>query len=76
MTFFVSVVIAPHHPARSIVRALIQNRVELNQEIKDKKGKKRIMRNTPAVTSVDECTNAETGVGAAIASGSHALNGS
>jgi len=30
---------------------------------------------TPAVTSVEECTKAETGVGAAIAAGSHAENG-
>lgn len=30
----------------------------------------------PAVTKVDEWTNAETGVGAAIAAGNHALNGS
>lgn len=29
----------------------------------------------PAVTKVDECTRAETGVGAAMAAGSHALNG-
>lgn len=29
----------------------------------------------PAVTRVDECTNAETGVGAAIAAGSHAEKG-
>lgn len=31
--------------------------------------------NTPAVTRVDECTNADTGVGAAIAAGSHLENG-
>jgi hypothetical protein len=30
---------------------------------------------TPAVTKVDECTREETGVGAAIAAGSQALNG-
>jgi len=35
----------------------------------------RISRYTPAVTSVDECTNADTGVGAAMAAGSHAENG-
>jgi len=32
-------------------------------------------RNTPAVTKVDEWTKAETGVGAAMAAGSHAENG-
>lgn len=30
---------------------------------------------TPAVTSVEECTSAETGVGAAIAAGSHLEKG-
>jgi len=33
------------------------------------------MRKTPAVTSVDEWTNADTGVGAAIAAGNHLENG-
>lgn len=35
----------------------------------------RIIRKTPAVTKVDEWTNAEIGVGAAIAAGSHAEKG-
>lgn len=35
----------------------------------------RIRRNTPAVTSVEEWTRAEIGVGAAIAAGNHAENG-
>lgn len=35
----------------------------------------RISKYTPAVTNVEEWTNAETGVGAAIAAGNHALNG-
>jgi hypothetical protein len=35
----------------------------------------RIIMNTPAVTRVEECTNADTGVGAAMAAGSHAENG-
>ena len=30
---------------------------------------------TPAVTKVEECTKADTGVGAAIAAGNHALKG-
>ena len=33
------------------------------------------IRYTPAVTRVEECTNLETGVGAAIASGSQDING-
>jgi len=35
----------------------------------------RIIKYTPAVTNVDECTNAETGVGAAIGIGNHIENG-
>lgn len=35
----------------------------------------RISKNTPAVTKVEECTRDETGVGAAIASGSHLIHG-
>jgi hypothetical protein len=35
----------------------------------------RMIRNLPAVTSVEEWTNDETGVGAAIAAGSHDENG-
>lgn len=35
----------------------------------------RIIKNTPAVTKVDEWTKAEIGVGAAIAAGNHAENG-
>lgn len=35
----------------------------------------RNIKNTPAVTNVDECTNAEIGVGAAIAIGSQAEKG-
>lgn len=39
------------------------------------KGKNRYRRNTPAVTRVEEWTKALTGVGAAIAAGSHLENG-
>jgi hypothetical protein len=35
----------------------------------------RISKKTPAVTSVEECTRADTGVGAAIAAGSQLENG-
>ena len=35
----------------------------------------RINRKIPAVTKVEECTKEDTGVGAAIAAGSHAENG-
>ena len=40
-----------------------------------KNGKNRINKKTPAVTNVEECTRAETGVGAAIAAGSHLEKG-
>lgn len=52
------------------------NRIDgWNVLVLDKNGKNRIRRNTPAVTNVDECTRADTGVGAAMAAGSHAENG-
>lgn len=35
----------------------------------------RITKYTPAVTSVEECTKADTGVGAAMAAGNQAQNG-
>jgi len=38
-------------------------------------GETRIKTYTPAVTKVEECTKADTGVGAAIAAGSQALKG-
>lgn len=38
-------------------------------------GKYRNSRKTPAVTSVEECTRAETGVGASMAAGSQLENG-
>jgi len=38
-------------------------------------GRARNNKYTPAVTSVEECTKADTGVGAAIAAGSQALKG-
>ena len=40
-----------------------------------REGKKRIRRNTPAVTKVDEWTRADTGVGAAMAAGSQLEKG-
>ena len=43
--------------------------------LEDKNGWNRTNKKTPAVTSVDEWTNAETGVGAAIAAGNQLENG-
>jgi len=38
-------------------------------------GRSESIKNTPAVTRVDECTKADTGVGAAIAAGNQLENG-
>lgn len=58
-----------------MVKVLIISKVGQNQEICWSVGAKRIIRYTPAVTKVEECTSAETGVGAAIAIGSQGENG-
>ena len=62
-------------PAMRRVRTEMNRMEGLNVWVLDKNGKKRIKRNTPAVTSVDEWTSADTGVGAAIAAGSQAEKG-
>ena len=62
-------------PAKNIVKQEIINskaKVNLDEVIVDWN---RINRKTPAVTRVDECTRADTGVGAAIAAGSHLEKG-
>ena len=73
-TFFKSVSKFAAHPAISIVRTPIIKAIVRILEV-FKIGINRIIRNTPAVTNVDECTRADTGVGAAIAAGSHAEKG-
>lgn len=50
-------------------------KVVLKYVSSEKKLKNRIKINTPAATNVDECTKADTGVGAAMAQVSHAVNG-
>lgn len=62
--------------AINMVRDAIRSRQEENVGEGVKKGANRIRRNTPAATRVEECTKAETGVGAAIAAGSHLEKGS
>lgn len=53
--------------------------IEINnssaEQVSPKIKEKRINKYTPAVTKVEECTKAETGVGAAIAAGSQAEKG-
>ena len=59
----IKVVIAPNAPIIIKIFVLLTE------------GKTRNNKYTPAVTSVEECTKADTGVGAAIAAGSQALKG-
>lgn len=75
MTFFRSNSIRADIPAISMVREAKRSKNGLNRELVLRNGKNRNTRNTPAVTRVDEWTSAETGVGAAIAAGSHLENG-
>ena len=62
------------NPAITIVNTPIIIIKWLNPDLK-KRELNRINKYTPAVTKVDECTRAETGVGAAIAAGSQAEKG-
>lgn len=62
-------------PAMVIVRAAIKRRTGLNHGARLRRGKNRMATKTPAVTSVEEWTKADTGVGAAMAAGSHLENG-
>jgi hypothetical protein len=62
------------NPATNIVITPKIFRISLNIGIENMK-LNRISKYTPAVTSVEECTNDETGVGAAMAAGSQAENG-
>lgn len=62
-------------PAISMVKALTIIRNWLNHWNDIKREWNRINRKTPAVTKVEECTRADTGVGAAMAAGSHEEKG-
>jgi hypothetical protein len=75
MIFFISHSVQALIPAISMVDTAINNRMGLNHWLEFRKGKNRINRNTPAVTRVEEWTRADTGVGAAMAAGSHLENG-
>jgi len=63
------------NPAIIIVKDARIDSIFENEGIWDKIGQKRNRRKTPAVTNVEECTNAETGVGAAIAAGNQEEKG-
>lgn len=75
ITFFKSFSKLAPSPAINRVRTEINNKVLRKAFEVDRNGKNRITRNTPAVTRVDEWTKAETGVGAAMAAGSHLEKG-
>lgn len=70
-----SVSVVALRPAISIVTDAEMSRMVLNMYKLLRNDEKRISRKTPAVTSVEECTKAETGVGAAMAAGNHLENG-
>jgi hypothetical protein len=73
--FFMSHSVVALSPAIKVVdTATNSNSGENHQEV-DMKSKNRISKNTPAVTNVEECTRADTGVGAAIAAGNQLENG-
>lgn len=62
-------------PAISIVSEEMKRRLGRNEGQRFRKGKNRNKRKTPAVTRVEECTSADTGVGAAMAAGSQLEKG-
>lgn len=75
MIFLRSHSVIADKPAINIVMEAVINRAGWNHEKDEANGKNRIRRKTPAVTRVDEWTRADTGVGAAIAAGSHLEKG-
>ena len=73
-SFFKSYSELAPNPAINILRHEIINN-DLFTKDPSKAPLKRIIKYTPAVTSVEEWTNADTGVGAAISAGNHAEKG-
>lgn len=73
--FFISHSVIAESPAINVVSVAKIRRVGANHFERERNLWNRNRRNTPAVTRVEEWTNAETGVGAAIAAGSHLENG-
>jgi len=71
-TFLKSSSVVAHNPAITIVK---RDNVEIDCNIGAIRSLNRRITKTPAVTSVDECTREEMGVGAAIAAGNHDENG-
>lgn len=75
ITFFMSYSIVADNPDINIVIELIKRIIKLIFGEENKNSENRICRKIPAVTSVEEWTNADTGVGAAIAAGNQLENG-
>lgn len=73
--FFISHSAIAANPAMQAVSEAENRRINSRQGILFKTLKNRMRIKIPAVTRVDEWTRAETGVGAAIAAGSHLMNG-
>lgn len=73
--FFKSHSVIADRPAINIVMEAVINKVGWNHGKEEANGKNRISKKIPAVTRVDEWTSADTGVGAAIAAGSHLEKG-
>lgn len=73
--FFISHSVRALMPVINIVVTAIISKVILNIGRVCRNSKNRISKNTPPVTRVDECTRADTGVGAAMAAGSQLENG-
>lgn len=74
-TFFKSFSSKAINPAKIIVINPLTSIIVLIEAIEEKNLEKRITRNTPAVTKVEEWTSEEIGVGAAMAAGNQLLNG-
>jgi hypothetical protein len=74
-TFFKSFSKSAINPAKIIVTIPLINNIIKAELFSIKNLENRTTKNTPAVTSVDECTREEIGVGAAIAAGNQFLKG-
>jgi hypothetical protein len=74
ITFFISFCTKPIVAAKNAVDAPIKVIIDNTHGTYSNIGEHFIIKNTPAVTIVAACINAETGVGPSIASGNHVCN--
>lgn len=75
ISFFKSTSNTEFSPAKNEVKMLKTAKADITAGKNEKNGLKRIIKYNPAVTKVLEWTNAEIGVGAAMAKGSQEENG-